>query len=705
MLFHLKNAWPFAAAAGWIRGQNAQRSVKISPAAFEPLESRDLFAGAGLAGAYFARTNQTLAKFARADATINFAWSGGTPASSLGTDGFSTRWSGLILPKFSESHAFILTSTGGVRLWINDKLLIDNWQKHGNTEDRGAIKLSGGHLYSIRLDYWTDGKSPSVKLEWMGKRQARTVVPANRSYPTKLDKVAPTAPTRLRALSTNSNTIQIGWDASKDPSGVVAYDVYVGKTKVMTTAPGEVSYLRNNLSAATGYTFSIQAIDAAGNLSKLTATAVTTAAAPARPPSVPQGLHVTAVGEDTVSLAWNASTDDGVVTGYRIYRNGIKIAAASGTTFTDTGLSPSTTYTYTVRSADNQSLYSKYSSAATATTTEIQTRDPFDGTIAAINNDGASGASQSGSDLINLDNGDWVRFNNLNFGSGAQSVMLSLALDPNNRGGTIELHIGSVSGTKVGELKVQPTGSWNTYRNQQVNVSGLSGTHDLFVVFKGRTGVANFRSIQFSTQHLTTIMALGDSITQQNASSPSYRYYLWQLLQQAGYPLDFVGSQQQAWGSNVNPPNFDFDQDHEGHAGIHADEIAADVAGWVQANRPDVVLLMAGINDLKDGQGVNSTISDIGQIINNIRSVNPDVKIVLAKLVPSVGMDVLIDQFNDKIEDLGNSTTTAQSPVTVVDMNTNFPSNGLSSDGIHTTDPGDEFLATQWAFALASILG
>jgi hypothetical protein len=67
------------------RGGHAPRSE------IEPLEERNLLAGTGLAGAYFARTNHTLAKFSRVDATLNLHWASGTPLASLGTDGFSVR--------------------------------------------------------------------------------------------------------------------------------------------------------------------------------------------------------------------------------------------------------------------------------------------------------------------------------------------------------------------------------------------------------------------------------------------------------------------------------------------------------------------------------------------------------------------------------------------------------------------------------------
>ena len=78
----------------------------------------------------------------------------------------------------------------------------------------------------------------------------------------------------------------------------------------------------------------------------------------ASPPSVPIGLHSTGTSSTSVSLAWSASTDDVGVAGYRIYRDGIKIGAPAGTSFTDSGLAPGTTYSYCVRAVDAVPLFS-----------------------------------------------------------------------------------------------------------------------------------------------------------------------------------------------------------------------------------------------------------------------------------------------------------------------------------------------------------
>jgi hypothetical protein len=87
------------------------------------------------------------------------------------------------------------------------------------------------------------------------------------------------------------------------------------------------------------------------------------------PPTVPSGLAASAVSSSAIDLSWGASADNVGVTGYRVYRNGTLAATiASGTTYHDTGLSASTTYSYTVVAFDAAGNASSASAPVTATT-------------------------------------------------------------------------------------------------------------------------------------------------------------------------------------------------------------------------------------------------------------------------------------------------------------------------------------------------
>src|SRR5437763_14313640 len=86
------------------------------------------------------------------------------------------------------------------------------------------------------------------------------------------------------------------------------------------------------------------------------------------PPSVHKGLTASAVSSSQINLSWTASSDNVGVSGYRVYRNGTQIATTSATSFANTGLSPSTTYSYTVAAYDAAGNLSAQSSSASATT-------------------------------------------------------------------------------------------------------------------------------------------------------------------------------------------------------------------------------------------------------------------------------------------------------------------------------------------------
>lgn len=85
-------------------------------------------------------------------------------------------------------------------------------------------------------------------------------------------------------------------------------------------------------------------------------------------PSVPDGLRVTGHTSSSVSLAWDASTDDVGVTGYEVYQGSSSAATVTGTNATVSGLSPSTSYTFTVRARDAAGNLSGFSGSVSATT-------------------------------------------------------------------------------------------------------------------------------------------------------------------------------------------------------------------------------------------------------------------------------------------------------------------------------------------------
>ncbi|MHB8624537.1 MAG: Ig-like domain-containing protein [Sulfuricaulis sp.] len=137
-----------------------------------------------------------------------------------------------------------------------------------------------------------------------------------------------------------------------------------------TTSPYSISW--NTTTASNGaHTVTATARDAAGNTTTSAGVSVTVSNADTQPPSVPTNVSASAISSSQINLSWTASTDNVGVTGYKVYRNGTQIATATNTLYSNTGLSPATSYSYTVAAYDAAGNVSAQSSAATATTSAL----------------------------------------------------------------------------------------------------------------------------------------------------------------------------------------------------------------------------------------------------------------------------------------------------------------------------------------------
>jgi len=182
---------------------------------------------------------------------------------------------------------------------------------------------------------------------------------------TTLDVTAPSVPTGLAASAVSETQVNLTWTASTDNVGVTSYKVFRNGAEIGTSATA--SYSDTGLTPATTYTYEVSALDAASNESAKSGAASATTP-DTTPPSVPANLAATAVSGTQVNLTWTASTDNVAVTGYKVFRNGAQIGTSATGSYSDTGLTPATTYTYEVSAFDAASNESAKSAAATATT-------------------------------------------------------------------------------------------------------------------------------------------------------------------------------------------------------------------------------------------------------------------------------------------------------------------------------------------------
>ncbi len=104
-----------------------------------------------------------------------------------------------------------------------------------------------------------------------------------------------------------------------------------------------------------------------------------------------------------------------------------------------------------------------------------------------------------GLDVGFINNGDYLEYNNVNFGTGAGASQVQARVATNTSGGTIQFHLDSITGPQVGGVSVNYTGGWQQWTTVTGAVSGATGIHNLYVVFTGSTqGVANLNWFSFT---------------------------------------------------------------------------------------------------------------------------------------------------------------------------------------------------------------
>ncbi|MBI2013560.1 MAG: fibronectin type III domain-containing protein [Candidatus Colwellbacteria bacterium] len=210
------------------------------------------------------------------------------------------------------------------------------------------------------------------------------------------DKEAPSAPTDLKATAVSTSRIDLSWNASTDNVKVAGYKIYVNGE--FSTGTSATSFSHTGLTPGMEYSYTVSAIDSYNNESaRSTSVSATThkeetniqpsppPPPPPPPPSstediekptTPSNLKATAVSASRIDLSWSASTDNIEVVGYKIYINGVLFTGTNSTSFSHTGLKPSTKYTYAVSAVDKSGNESSKSGALSTTTSDEVSTQP-----------------------------------------------------------------------------------------------------------------------------------------------------------------------------------------------------------------------------------------------------------------------------------------------------------------------------------------
>ncbi|MCA9872906.1 MAG: SH3 domain-containing protein [Anaerolineales bacterium] len=100
----------------------------------------------------------------RDDGSINFNWGLGRPADGINADEFSVRWTRTV-PLDAGVYRFATTTDDGVRLWVNNQLVIDQWHDQAATSYSADVSVPGGNV-PVKMEYYDNRDYAAAQLNW-----------------------------------------------------------------------------------------------------------------------------------------------------------------------------------------------------------------------------------------------------------------------------------------------------------------------------------------------------------------------------------------------------------------------------------------------------------------------------------------------------------------------------------------------------------
>lgn len=207
-------------------------------------------------------------------------------------------------------------------------------------------------------------------------------------------------------------------------------------------------------------------------------------------------------------------------------------------------------------------------------------------------------------------------------------------------------------------------------------------------------------------------MPYGDSITEGYPIWGGYRIELFRLANVDNHAISFVGSASNGPDTVDGTP---FPKSHEGHGGYTISNIPTRNANGIfpfaepsiRAYHPHIILLMIGTNDINGNMDVGNAPNRLGQLLDEIHSVDPEVFVVLGQIVPSQsdGTNQAIASYNAAIPALVAARREQGRHITLVDMYSAFSDNpnykqAWLGDNLHPNEAGYAKMAQVWYAAI-----
>ncbi|MBX3118507.1 MAG: glycoside hydrolase family 3 C-terminal domain-containing protein [Fimbriimonadaceae bacterium] len=121
----------------------------------------------GLTAEYFSNDKLEGEPTHKTEEAVNFNWARNAPKPGVPADNFSVRWTGYLYPEETGEYEIGFTHDDGVRVWVDGKLIIDNWRDDAARRSSAKVKLADGSPVPIKIEYYDHGLEAVAILDWV----------------------------------------------------------------------------------------------------------------------------------------------------------------------------------------------------------------------------------------------------------------------------------------------------------------------------------------------------------------------------------------------------------------------------------------------------------------------------------------------------------------------------------------------------------
>ena len=412
-----------------------------------------------------------------------------------------------------------------------------------------TITLASAMTWSDNANIWLYRNSSGTQVLYgsapdMGAHEfgGETLSPPVRSGGSPTGTLPSGTTSTTLSLSTNENaTCRYSTTAGVSYSSMTNTFSTTGGTSHSTTVSG--------LSDGDSYSYCVRCQDDSGNVNTSDYGISFSVAVPDfEPPTIPSCFLSSSVSSSQINLTWTASTDNLGVAGYTIYRDELEVDTSPTNSYSDTGLSPSTTYTYTVSAYDAEGNESSQSSSASATTLEASAFiEAQSGTITSpmqiVSDAEASGGAYI--QTIQADSGTAAYTFNIDESGTYKIIARVYASDGGSDSFYVKIDDGeefvwhlNPSGNpdefnvwREDEVNNQGTGTWDNPQYDPYTIELTQGTHT--ITFRGRepncrldyfyfSKVVSYKSYKWVQAESENITSPLETVSDPDASAGAY---------------------------------------------------------------------------------------------------------------------------------------------------------------------------------------